>query len=491
LEINFYNTKSGHKSFSIDNIFFHSKYSPITEAERFLSLNKLEYMPKLIILIEPGFSYLYPLLKKEYKDCKIGIVRFIEEIKEDDDWDFVISEKAFTKDKLLQSFSEEEILSTQFLCWPVSQKLFPKKIEFIYTIYKEAFEEAKSIIITRQYFEKIWLLNAFKNLKYLNEYCSLKSKIDIPLVITASGPSLKSAIPLIKKYQNNIFIMCLSSATKLLFENDISPDLILSSDGGYWAGQHLKELAKHKALIAAPIEAYIPKAIAEKNIILPLSYPDGLTKDFYKNANIPFLTAERNGSVSGTALVLAKSICSQEIYFCGLDLSSAKGQQHSQPNEIEINNCLKDNKIKPLQKRIIASEFNSFSLEIYRNWFCQQKNVEKIYRVIDAKQAALGEIKDINTELFENKIKNSKIKINKKEYFSKAEKITAEKKQEELKKIFYTCEKELKSERGKKQLFPLDYIALIHNKDDKESILRIDSNLNTILSKIKKLCGLD
>ena len=74
MEILFYDTKSGDKTFSIENIFFHSKYAPLTEAERFLSANTFEYSPKVIIVVEPGFSYLYSPLKKKYPDSKIGII---------------------------------------------------------------------------------------------------------------------------------------------------------------------------------------------------------------------------------------------------------------------------------------------------------------------------------------------------------------------------------------------------------------------------------
>ena len=65
MEISFLQTKSGNQTFSVDNIFFHSKYSPETEAERFIAANTIDYEPKVIIVIEPGFSYLYPFLKKK------------------------------------------------------------------------------------------------------------------------------------------------------------------------------------------------------------------------------------------------------------------------------------------------------------------------------------------------------------------------------------------------------------------------------------------
>ena len=199
MEISFLQTKSGNQTFSVDNIFFHSKYSPVTEAERFISTNNFDYIPKVIILIEPGFSYLYSILKKKYPDAKIGIIRIINQIPDSKNWDFCININDCSKQSLSSLFNESELLCTQFLCWPVAQKLFPEEIKKISSVYKESFEEAKSLIITRQYFEKKWFINAFQNIKYLNKYSSFNKKIDVPIVIAASGPSLEQALPAIKK----------------------------------------------------------------------------------------------------------------------------------------------------------------------------------------------------------------------------------------------------------------------------------------------------
>ena len=77
MDITFSYSKSGKKIFSLNNINFHSTYSPEKEAERFSNLLNLEYEPKVLILIEPGFSYCYEFLKKKYLNTKIGIIRII------------------------------------------------------------------------------------------------------------------------------------------------------------------------------------------------------------------------------------------------------------------------------------------------------------------------------------------------------------------------------------------------------------------------------
>lgn len=495
MEILFYDTKSGDKTFSVDNIFFHSKYAPKTEAERFLSANTFEYSPKVIIVVEPGFSYLYSPLKKKYPDSKIGIIRIITQVPDSSIWDFCINFTDLSKESLKSLFTESELLSTQFLCWSAAQKLFSTEIKNIFGIFKESFDEAKSLIITRQYFEKKWLINAFNNIKYLEKYTDLTKKINVPVVITASGPSLKEALPYIKKYSDRIFIICLSSALSVLLKYQIKPDLVLTSDGGFWAGQHLKKLSNihfsQNNIIALPAEAYIPGSITEQNIILPLSYHDGLTKDFLKICGIKSIKAERNGTVSGTALELARTISENVIYFCGLDLCSSKGFQHTQPNEIEINSQITDNRISTSEGRTSKSGFNSYSLSIYRSWFCQQTGLSQVYRIIEkGSQKSLGNIKDITTEDFENKIKGCQKKS---EYFMPTKEISKERKQKILKILFEHTEELLQSQLNLKQLFPLDFISLRHcrNENEKKEVMqRIENNLTSLKNKIKKICGI-
>ena len=265
--------------------------------------------------------------------------------------------------------------------------------------------------------------------------------------------------------------------------------MILTSDGGFWAGQHLKKLANNKNIIALPAEAFCPGNITKNNIILPLTYSDGLTKDFFKLSNINALKAERNGTVSGTALELAKTISDNEIYFCGLDLSASKGFQHAQPNEIELNSSLIDYRLQPQEERISKSQFNTYSLSIYRKWFCTQKNVSKVFRIISkGSQESLGNIKDIEAEELEKRIKSLPEKAN---YFNLTKKVCN--KEEILKKLYAHTESLLQEKQMQEQLFPLDFVSLSHCKNDEEKLevsQRIKDNLDKLQAKIKKICGI-
>lgn len=484
--------KNGEKTFSIDSVFFHSSYAPSKEIERVCSSIPFTIKPGIIILIEPGLNNSYYLLKKIFPDAKIGIIRLIPELK-DTCWDFIfnysdISSAETLKNKLLKNFSESELLSSVMFSWPTADKLFSAQCDICWNAYKEALIFDKTILVTRQYFEKKWFVNSLNFIKYANKFITLKNKINTPVVITASGPSLKSVLPLLQQNSEQFFLIALSSSVTCLLERNIIPDLIMTTDGGFWAGEHLKQLKKYADIpIAAVPEAYIPKQILQNNPIVPLYYNDQLINEFFTEISDNFLPAQRNGTISGTALEFAKNITTGNIYFCGLDLQEQNGYQHTQCNELEINNSIADSKLKSKEKRIYPGSFKSESLQIYRNWFENYKNTSNIFRIIDdQKNNRLGTIKDITTAEFSNLI-NKKQNIYKQDNFFELCNVNYLKNMKtDLSSVY---EKLLLSEKWLKQLFPIDYLSINHvnNIEDKKAAETILKNKKEkFLNKIKR-----
>lgn len=486
----FSKSKSGLETFSYNSRNFHSTYSPEKEAERFVSLTNFDLSTEIIFIIEPGLSYSYKYFKSKYPNAKIGIIRIISEL-DSSDWDFKIDFEDFSDIYLLNHFSYNQLLNSQVSCWPVSEKLFSESVQSIYLNFTNSLKQAKTIAVTSQYFEKKWLKNGFNFIKYLNNYVTVENqKNDFPIFITASGPSLEYCVNEIKTIRNKIFLIALSSSVTFLIQNNIQPDLVLSTDGGYWAGQHLKRLKNINCPIAIPSEAFIQKDFLQEKSILPLTYTDGFASELLNSCKIPNFLIERNGTVSGSALKLAETLTSGPIYFAGLDLACNKSFQHSQPNELELNNACKYNKISNLEKKSAISSFGNESLKIYRTWFENQKIKNPTYRIIESGiQKQLGLISDISkndlTIQFENRKEIQNLNI-----FSINFIISEKQKCENHKILQDFIDKNQNSEKFLKQLFPLDYISLNHCKSDNEKQIifnRIQKNAEEIISKLRKI----
>ncbi|MCR5187385.1 MAG: DUF115 domain-containing protein [Treponema sp.] len=484
MDITFQKAKNGETTALIGNLYLHSAYNPQKEAARFIENLNIPYNPKIIIITEPGLAYIKDYLRQKYPKSKIGLIRYVKGFEQyNQGFDLIINYYDLSsnfENYLLSVLGEELLLEAYFLQWEASSKILSEINLRVWQSIKSALEKAKTLLITRQYFEKKWLINTFNFIKYLRSPLLLKKNIDLPVLIIASGSSLKAFLPVIKENQKKFFIIVLSSAIRCCNDYGIKADLTLSTDGGYWAGQHLKTLNRSSYIIGASPEAFIPKRILINNSVMPLIYSEGLSKDLYDLCKLPYNKAVRNGTISGTALDLALDYFIQDIYICGLDLANCKGYQHTQLNELEINNSVNDNKINSKEKRLTRSQYSNSSLDIYREWF-SGKNISsrKVYRLIEDedKQNSLGKIKDINQRTFKgfiNKLKD----LNKNNLFCKFD-FSYDK--EVINKFL---NKNFQEEKCKKQLYPLEYVLLNHEAGNKDIITRIENNHKKLYKKL-------
>ncbi len=487
MQLSIIKAKNGEDTAAFENCFLHSSYAPSKEAQRFVDALKLPYTPKAIIITEPALSYVAPLLRKKFENIKLGVIRYSDFFeKYNSNFDFVLNffEHQDFENYLESSFNEEALLSMYFISWQPSANLFSEENKAVWNGIKKALERAKTLMVTRQYFEKKWFINCSYFFKYLQHPLYLENKISKDCLIISSGPSLKAAISFIKENREKLFIICLSSAISTCLFHQIIPDLCMTTDGGFWAGEHLKKLLKYNIPLAMPSEAFCNKSLLKKNKILPLIYDDGISRELSLASGLNFVHAVRNGTVSGTALSFAAEHCSKNIYMCGLDLAGQKGYQHLQPNELELNNCIKDNRLSTKEKRLTSSEFSSSSLEIYKNWFCTNKlnlGKRKVYRVIEKalRKNNLVWIEDIDENQFKEKLAEVTFEQNENTFFTEVEN------QSFSKKAFEYFEKNSKNEAWKKQLFPLDYLSLSHNPENTELFKKIENEYNNLINKIR------
>ena len=391
--------KTGQQTCRINGIRLHSAYDPIREAQRFVSSLDVNFTPSLIVVTEPALSYCATFLRQSFPHAILVAIRFTHDFDVYNHlWDKVLYHQELMQ--LLQIYGEDMILATAFFSWQPSQQVFPKEYNHCWQQIRSLVQTSRDILGTRAYFGKRWLKNTLSFCNRLQNTSTIKSG-STPVLLIASGPSLKSSIQFIQKYKEVLFVIALSSALSPLLAAGIEPDLCISTDGGYWAKKHI---ATCPVPLALPAEAALPAALFEKNII-PLTYADGPEAELLDICKIPKMQAFRNGTVSGTALEFALSITTGTVFACGLDLASTIGFQHCQPNCLEIAAETKDCRLAPKETRLYPQQLPSQSLEIYEQWFANQSNrfKDRFYRLSDSHYQfsnKLGAIKDIHWEDF-------------------------------------------------------------------------------------------
>lgn len=409
--ISFEKCRTGDVTCSFQGKYLHSKYNPKNEGERFALTINADFSPLCVFILEPALSYCAPFIKKRFPGAEICAIRFKKDFSESDGlWNRVFylenTQKLPLSELLFASLGEEKLISSLAFDWIPTKNAFPSESENAWLEIKKAILKARDVIGTRAYFSKRWLKNSVIFASSLEKAMTLK-KGSSPVIITASGPSLKSSIPFIKKFRSSFFLIAVSSSLMPLAKNEVEPDLLISCDGGFWAKKHLVFPSQKKfPVYALETEGAAPKKLLKNHRILTLTYPDSIGKNLLDATKIPYMLSERNGTAAGTALAFAAKITSGNIYLSGFDQESALGFQHTQPNALEIENFSKDTRLRSTEKRTIFSRFGSdASLAIYRNWFITNSAffAKRVSRISDkfTYNHSLGQISEKNWQDFE------------------------------------------------------------------------------------------
>lgn len=502
----FEKAKDGSQTCSYLGKYLHSKYNPIREAENFSNSLRIEQKTKYIVLTEPCISYSASFLKKKFNNAKLVAIRYSFDFENyNQDFDIVLYTTNQTQienlfSELILKIGEKDILNSAFIPWISSSNVFFETDKKVWKEIKYTVEYCRSILFTNSFFSKRWFLNSIRNLIFTKNLYSLNN-INPPIVIAASGKSLKTSIPFLKKYRDNFFLISVSSATLPLIKNKIIPNLVLSTDGGYWAKKHLEILKQYPNIpVALSVEGSCPFFILKNNPIILLKYADGTSSNLINQLDLQIRTCERNGTVSGTAAEFAINLTDKKIYICGLDLSNSKGFQHTMPNSLEILNEKSDTKICGVEKRSAQSELNSSSLKIYEKWFSSSKRnfYEKVFRLSDNYNFSnnLNSVKDVNFDFFLNDIKQNFMSKDYKKNIKNIDFFTKNKIDNEriANSIYNFLDENLTTDDWMNDFFPAEMFSIENtmNKNEKErKILELSEKNKKFIQKIKRLLDND
>jgi hypothetical protein len=320
----------------------HSRYQPQLEADRYIDALNPSADIDYYILIEPGLGYLISSLKKKCPNSKLVMLHvdncFRDTKVENTDiptWypDCGISVQEFLDGAI------GETTSIRLIEWRPSLNVYG-------TLYGNLVRESIEFIKlagannrTVAAFGKRWVRNFFKNLTLLQTGILYRT-MDMPVIITGSGPSLESAMPKIAAARESIFILAASSSLLTLEAGGILPDMVIGTDGGGWALMHLYSCfrANKKPVSAASASFKIAFALtaaipSQCSSIPMLPLNDGSTwQNLVLNAiGIPSVIIPQRGTVTATAIDLAMALSKGNIFLAGMDLSVKDIISHARP----------------------------------------------------------------------------------------------------------------------------------------------------------------
>jgi hypothetical protein len=356
----------------------HSRYNPQLEAQRYIDALKINTDINCFILIEPGMGYMIPVLRKNRPDGKIIVLHA--------DIGFRELPGAFPGDAVwyadsetgVQEFLEAEVPQTarvRIVEWRPGLNVYGDRVLGLVRESADFVKRMEAGRRTDAFFGKRWVRNFFRNLALFQKTLMYR-KMELPIVITGSGPSLEAALPGILALRDNIFIIAASSSLQALAARGITPDMVISTDGGGWALTHLYSFFRQPSparpgMLALSLCAAVPSQCSGIPL-LPMN--DGsLWQSMALHAiGLPSVMIPQRGTVTASALELALELSNGNIFLSGMDLSVCDIRSHARPNGFDYLFFGSASRLRPVYTQYFIRSGgikSGGSLDVYAAWF--------------------------------------------------------------------------------------------------------------------------
>jgi len=342
-------TKKDNYTMRVENeesdIYFHSKYDPVREANGLIKNFKVKKEKQVIalgfglayhlneiasrnqfdkiIIIEPYISIFYTALNFIDLSTLLKNKRIV----------FIINANLEIFDVINRNISLSLAKELAFLEQIPSLKLFDKDYDKIYKEIKEAINYKKISLATDIQQARKWRNNIIINLSYIFK----SPKADdffgmfegIPAICVSAGPSLDKNIEEIKNAEGKALIICVGTALKALLKHNINPDIVVSMDGDEANYKHFKDITEipDTYLFAELGNHYkIQSNWNDKQVFFTMKRNFSAWVEKLKGEYTPVKTG---GSVAHSMVDLAYKLGADPIVLVGQDLAYAEGRTHA------------------------------------------------------------------------------------------------------------------------------------------------------------------
>jgi hypothetical protein len=274
--------------------------------------------------------------------------------------------------------------------WEPAFRAYPERAEKILSETAQYCRETNGSLLTLKAFGRRWIRNSLRNFLHL-DYGRRLEKVSGPILIAASGVSLRSVMPEIRRFRGRFSLWALPSAMDYLVHHKVFPDLIVLTDPGYYSSFHLHNCLRELRPSGMAVPLLLPLTAA-----FPTG-PGGFSFSFFnqgtwyenillQNFSPPPDLVPQNGTVAGTALEIALTKTEGPVFIAGLDLACRDIFEHVRPHALdrivgEICSRLIPEESFRFEKLILRNPFNlgrglrtSQALRTYAGWFQRQKN---------------------------------------------------------------------------------------------------------------------
>ena len=324
----------------VDGRWLHSGFNPEREARRFVDTLEIG-SPRLILLLGAGGGYILRALSQRFPQARIVPIFLRGEIREHaislslHHWDcsWTPEDSQSFSAFLPTAISELEALSVAVVEWPSGVACEPSLAQNLGRQVASFVRKAQGSILSAGAQGPQRLRNAILNAAGIRGYTISEkpTRAVRATVVTAAGPTLEKSIHRIHENRSEILLIATGSSVAALTAAGLRPDLLVVTESSVYGAMHLRgraEIAVSDVPLLAPLTVSTSTtALASQSVFFSqgelgeafLSHPPAL--------HIPPL-----GSVTLSALAIARALSPAPIVIAGLDLAWLEQRSHVRPH---------------------------------------------------------------------------------------------------------------------------------------------------------------
>ena len=371
----------------------HSAYDPKRESRRFLAGRLNDFRRgATVVIVGAGLGYLDQELKFQRPDLTILACHLLPELSSS------ISEspgilrwnpaQGDVGRFILSHVGELDLPGLRVLEWEPSIRAAPEAAAAVTSALAAIIRRHSGNISATAVFGRRWLKNTLRNYAEI-EYLAEPRRQSGTTVIAAAGPSLEDALPTLARERTHFHLWALPSAVKSLAAAGIRPDIIFSTDPGFWARLHWRYF-EERCMVAMPF-CSAPPPVRPRGILLiregALGESDLLGDTLWPAVHVP-----RAGSVAITAVEAWKRMADGPLVLAGLDFAWRDLTSHARPHTFDGWLAGFDSRVKPALStaweqalitapRRIGAYRSGSSLMTYRDWVQNTPMPRPVYRL--------------------------------------------------------------------------------------------------------------
>ena len=317
----------------------HSVYNPYREAEIILKQQVGSVEPHAIIIIEPGEGYIVERARQHFPHTALLAVHIDTTLYQHCRWKADVvwhPSSSLPLEEICTTFIESSLTPRlAIVIPPVIQRIAPQEVISLQKKLTPIINRIRADMATVGNFGRAWITDSIVNFLSVEKIARLPPS-NTPVCIVGSGASVEEQLDTLRHLNTQVAIWALPSALATLLKHEITPEVVVTTDGGYWASWHYRSATPlpEKMLWAMPLSA--ARGIYRQHTALTL-FQQGFALErelacwlWPHTYSLPPC-----GTVAGSALMLAAAVGARHIILAGVDLSFQNYRLHCTPHSFD------------------------------------------------------------------------------------------------------------------------------------------------------------